>query len=276
MNTKTLDYYLTRDEHSSDHQKKGELKKLVELFHENTKTTSALKPIMAKSISHHLTNSSQIYLDSRNKKKYVFNSENKLPKPNTFNSSFEEIIIKRETKTKFKEEPLTLQELSDILSSLRVTRVSNLRENAILNRRTYASAGALFPIEIYGFQPNKDYTKWDCFNYNPINHSNTVVSKDISLKELSHALQIETHKMKCGAIFILTGVFDRSVSKYGALGYRFALIEAGGIIQQLGLAGASMNLKTLTWGGALDNSINDLLKIDGIDENYLISFFVGH
>ena len=192
--------------------------------------------------------------------------------------TLEDAFEKRASKNKFRSKPLDIQHISDILSSLRVTRsgVSKFNEKAIIHRRTYASAGALFPVEIYIFYPENDYTSWTCYNYDPQNHTLASVSQDIPTKTLAQAMQLDVPKTKCGAIIALSGIFNRSVDKYGTIGYRFSLIEAGGIIQQLGLAGASLQLQTLTWGGALDDHINDLLKADGLNENYLISFMIGY
>ncbi|WP_010523075.1 SagB/ThcOx family dehydrogenase [Aquimarina agarivorans] len=278
MSTKTLDYYLSKEAQSAEYTQRQEFKNRVASFHENTKMTLALKPTLVKSISHHLSNNAQIYLDSRNKKSYVFSVEKKLPKPHAFEHSFEEVLQKRATDTKFKPQPLSEQELSNLLSSIRATRVttSSVNKNAIIHQRSYASAGALFPVEIYAFLPNENHSTWSCCNYDPRKHSVTILNKNISKKQIAHALQRKLNQVACGAIVVLSGVFNRSVDKYGPIGYRFGLIEAGGIIQQLGLAGASMNLSTLTWGGALDDEVNKLLKIDGLEENYLISFIVGH
>ncbi len=275
---KTIDYYLNRHEISQEYILKEETKNFVETFHENTKNTTVNKPFLSKSISHHLTNPYQMYLDSRNKKNYVFSDEKKLLEPNPFNITLEEAFKNRSSKRLFNKHPLSDQELSDILSSLRTTRLntSPSNERITISKRLYPSAGALYPIEIYVFHPNKDFSKWNCYNYNPKKHSTTLINEGIDLKTISHALQMEISEIKCGAIFSLTGIFNRSVNKYGAIGYRFSLIEAGCIIQQLGLAGASMNLNSLTWGGSIDNEINMLLKVDGLEENYVTSFLVGH
>ncbi len=278
MRSKNLAYYLHKNEQSLDFDQKQTFRDLVEIFHENSKMTTVWKPFLAKSISHHLTNVTQIYLDSKNKKKYVFESEEKLPTPSTYTHSFDDVIQKRSSNMVFKKEPLSKQTISNLLSSLRVTRSgqSKFNEKAIIKRRTYASAGALFPVEIYALIPNNNFTEWDSYNYDPRNHSITLVDSNIKHKKVAHAFQLDATKIQCGAVIVLSGIFNRSVNKYGPLGYRFSLIEAGGIIQQLGLACADMDLNGLTWGGALDNDMNQLIKIDGLEENYLISFLVGH
>ena len=48
MTTKTIEYYLHKNENQSDLQRKEGFKALVEVFHENTKLTTATKTIFSK------------------------------------------------------------------------------------------------------------------------------------------------------------------------------------------------------------------------------------
>ncbi len=279
MNTKTISYYLKKGEISATQSYKENKKEMVETFHENTKISHATRPLLDRSIFKHLFNGSYILSDSRNNKNYFLKPEAALPKAKAIDMSFDTISEKRTSSRNFNSGPLTDQELSDLLASLRITRrhTSDLNKNAKLAYRTYASAGALYPIEIYILLPNQDHTAWSAMYYSPKKHTLTTIHTGITPEIISEYFQDYSNmNSKSGAIVLLTGIFERSLDKYGPLGYRFSLLEAGGILQQLGLASAGMGLGSLVWGGTYDNEINKLLKIDGVNEAYLSCLFVGH
>ena len=54
----------------------------------------------------------------------------------------------------------------------------------------------------------------------------------------------------------------RSLKKYRDRGYRYALIEAGHIGQNIGLACAAVGLGSCAIGGFLDIELAQLLKLD--------------
>ncbi|AXT61603.1 SagB/ThcOx family dehydrogenase [Aquimarina sp. AD10] len=279
MNSKTISYYLKKEETSTGMIYKEEQQNIVEVFHENTKQSHTMRPMLDRSIFNHLYNPAQIFSDSRNNKNYFLKPEMTLPEARPVDMSFENVSLKRESCRAFNSAPLSDQELSDLLSSLRVTRyhIPDLNKKAQLTFRTYASAGGLYPVEIYVLRPDHTHTEWKAYHYAPKTHNLTMVNSCIKQVKVIESLQDHKEYSKdCGAIIFLTGVLKRSLDKYGALGYRFSLIEAGGILQQLGLASAGMGLGTLAWGGAYDNEICEFLKIDGVDETFLTSFIVGH
>jgi SagB-type dehydrogenase family enzyme len=78
---------------------------------------------------------------------------------------------------------------------------------------------------------------------------------------------------RAAVVFVLTGVFARSHFKYGERGYRFALLEAGHICQNILLEATALQLGAVAVGGFIDQEINQLIDLDGVDEAavYLIA-----
>ncbi|KAA1243751.1 SagB/ThcOx family dehydrogenase [Aquimarina sp. RZ0] len=276
MESKTINDYLDTNT-SLEKAYRKEMKNMVEIFHENTKQSDALKPMKVKAIIKHLYDGLQLQADSLNHKYYTLKSSLKLPPANPINNSFHEVSTHRKSCRNYKPGSLSDQELSDLLASLRVTRKvkSAINEKAKLHFRTYASAGGLYPVEIYVLRPNKEYTNWRSYNYSPKKHELALISPTIDPKELYKSVDANDSFQDIGAIIVLTGIFERSLHKYGSLGYRFTLTEAGGILQQLGLAATGLGLGSIIWGGANDDKVNQMLQIDGVDETMLNCFFVG-
>ena len=74
----------------------------------------------------------------------------------------------------------------------------------------------------------------------------------------------------------LTGMFWRSRFKYGDRAYRFTLIEAGHVAQNLLLAAAALRLAAVPVGGFYDRAVDAVLGVDGIYEASLYLVPVGH
>ena len=63
--------------------------------------------------------------------------------------------------------------------------------------------------------------------------------------------------------------------KYGERGYRFMLLEAGHIAQNALLAANALGLGACPFGGFIDDDLDRLLGIDGLDEVSLYLIGVG-
>jgi SagB-type dehydrogenase family enzyme len=116
--------------------------------------------------------------------------------------------------------------------------------------RTYSSAGALYPIEIYVA------TADGLFHFDP---------REPGLRRLRD----EDVRAALGggeAVLALTGLLWRTAWKYGARGYRHLFWDAGTMLANL-LEFAPGRARVFT--GFVDDDVNDLLDVDGIDETAL-------
>ena len=64
-------------------------------------------------------------------------------------------------------------------------------------------------------------------------------------------------------LFVLTGIFQRSRWKYRQRHYRYVCWEGGHIAQNVYLAAEAADLGACMVGAFLDDSLNDLLRVDG-------------
>jgi SagB-type dehydrogenase family enzyme len=70
--------------------------------------------------------------------------------------------------------------------------------------------------------------------------------------------------------FVLSAIFQRLRWKYHERTYRYALLEAGHIGQNLYLAATSLGLGACAVGAFLDDDLNRLLGLDGEEEAALL------
>jgi SagB-type dehydrogenase family enzyme len=75
-------------------------------------------------------------------------------------------------------------------------------------------------------------------------------------------------------IIFITALFERATTKYGERGYRFALLEAGHVGQNLALVASALDVAAMSVGGYFDYLIDELIEIDGITHStvYLHAF----
>jgi SagB-type dehydrogenase family enzyme len=76
-------------------------------------------------------------------------------------------------------------------------------------------------------------------------------------------------------IILITAVFERSTIKYGDRGYRFALLEAGHVAQNINLVANALGLGSINLGGYFDRRADDFLGIDGLTHSTIYMAGIG-
>jgi SagB-type dehydrogenase family enzyme len=142
--------------------------------------------------------------------------------------------------------------------------------------RTAPSGGALYPIEIYPVVISVKGVEPGLYHYAVDRHGLELILPGRLEKRLSEITFDDGTFSRASVAFILTGVFGRPHFKYGERGYRFALLEAGHICQNLLLAATSLRLGAVAVGGFIDDELNELLDLDGIDESAVYLIAAGH
>jgi SagB-type dehydrogenase family enzyme len=142
-------------------------------------------------------------------------------------------------------------------------------------RRPTPSAGALYPLEAYAVVLRGHSTvPRGVYHYNVSDHLLERVPSAGPVERLNHAIFVPDLVETAGVIVIVTAVFGRSRIKYGERGYRFILLEAGHVVQNLCLAAVALGVGACPIGGFVDDSVSEVLDVDGVDEApiYLIAF----
>lgn len=145
-------------------------------------------------------------------------------------------------------------------------------DDKFLNRRTIPSAGALYPCELYMLSIDTDLGP-GLFHYCPKeNVYEKLKGEEVKLEELFVSkIGLEN----AAAVFIVTAIFDRSYFKYGERSYRFLMLEAGAIAQNISLAASSIGRIATSHGGTADVELEKYIGIDGISESVVIAVGVA-
>ncbi|MFZ2314421.1 MAG: SagB/ThcOx family dehydrogenase [Gammaproteobacteria bacterium] len=190
--------------------------------------------------------------------------EVKLPSP-VFSSktSIEEALKKRRSLRSYKNLPITLQEVGQLLWAAQGITADN-------GFPTAPSAGALYPLEIYLVAGNIEKLIPGIYHYIPAKHTLQKLKEGDARIQLAKAA-IGQEPVKFGAAdIVITAVFSRTTKKYGNRGTRFVLMEAGHVAQNIYLEAASLNLGTVSIGAFDDTQIKYILNIKEEDPLYIL------
>ena len=195
-----------------------------------------------------------------------------LPKPRFDGGlSTEEAIIRRHSTREYSGEPMSLAELSRVLYM--VDGIS--RERWGYKLRTAPSSGALYPVEIYPVVHNVSGLEPGIYHYGFREHALERLRADDMRDEVVRQGLSQQFLGKSNAVLFLTLIFQRMRFKYRDRTYRYGLIEAGHLGQNLYLAATSMGLGACAVGAFLDDQVNDMLGVDGKEEAAIYMLSVG-
>ena len=196
-----------------------------------------------------------------------------LPRPQTPAADYFGLIGTRRSRRDFNSKPLD----TDVLSTLLRYSCGLLTDEkkGVLSR-AQPTGGGLAPIEVYPliFAGNDDIPS-GVYHYNVKEHSLDVLWKrDFGAQDISQ-LFCYPWVEKASFAIILTAVFSRTQVKYGQRGYRYILLEAGHIGENIYLGAEALGLKCCAMGGTRDSNIETLLDIDGIAESVVYALVFG-
>lgn len=190
--------------------------------------------------------------------------------------SLQEAIEKRRSLRKYSDTPLSQDELSFLLWSASWSRDFRSNERMEVTFRNVPSAGSRHPLETFvdlrrvsGFKPGLYY-------YHPIKHCLVLVNDDPATQEAILEGCFRQEMIQSSAVnFIFTAVPYRTGWRYGQRGYRYLYLDAGHVGQNLHLAAEAIGSGACMIGAYMDEAMNEVLNIDGIEEFVIYIAAVG-
>lgn len=141
--------------------------------------------------------------------------------------------------------------------------------------RVIPSGGALFPLEVFFHTTLVEGLPSGLFHYSPGRNSIQLIREGDETREISECLVQPELAYGASIVFFISAVFERSIFKYGDRGYRFALLEAGHLSQNLNLVATALGLGTTNVGGYFDRKVDRMLTFDGISQSTIYMCSVG-
>jgi SagB-type dehydrogenase family enzyme len=184
----------------------------------------------------------------------------KLPQPYVDGKvSIEETLLLRRSVRDYKDMPLALNEISQLLWAAQgITNPFGFR--------TAPSAGALYPLEIYLVAGNVKNLSQGVYKYKPKSHTLINVIKGDKRSELSAAALGQSCVKKGTAVIVLAAVYERTMKKYGQRGIRYVHIEVGHASQNIYLQAVSLKLGTVVIGAFDDGKVKKVLHMQNAEQ----------
>ena len=173
-------------------------------------------------------------------------------------------IANRQSRRRFNQTPLTLEELSFLLWATQGVREQSGRGHAL---RTVPSAGARHALETYLCVLNVEGLDRGFYRYLPLEHQLVIEYRDENgAKKISWAAFQQNWMSNAAAVFIWSAVPYRMEWRYGLAAHKVILLDAGHVCQNLYLACEAISAGTCAVAAYDQELMDQLLRIDGRDE----------
>ncbi len=186
-----------------------------------------------------------------------------LPEPRLPESPLDGLLRQRISCRNFSSTAIELQALSDLLfTGYGVLGVGEFGALEFLERPV-PSGGGLYPLELFVLANAVNGLDPGIYHYRAVGHyleQLRQVQLPLALRE--YLIMGQTSLAKAPALVVLACELGRTLDKYGDRGYRYLLLEAGHVMQNINLAALSVNLGSCNIGGFFDRELGDLLCLN--------------
>lgn len=141
--------------------------------------------------------------------------------------------------------------------------------------RAAPSAGAQYPIETYVVASRVEGLEPGIYHYAVVDHALQRVRSGTFGGDLVIAGLGQEFLGQAPVVLVLSAIFQRLRWRYRERAYRYALLEAGHISQNVYLAAEAAGLGACAVGAFFDDAVSRLLEVDGVEEAALMLVPVG-
>ena len=171
--------------------------------------------------------------------------------------SLEQAISKRRSVRRFQAEPLTLEQLSQLLWSAQGTTGTG-------GRRAAPSAGATYPLEIFVAigEHGIESLSAGIYHYDVGNHSLSLHLKGDLRQKLADTALGQSFIAKCPVDIVVCALHPRTAYRYGRRGERYVHMEVGHVGQNVSLQAVALGLTTVMVGAIEDEEVRKILEVE--------------
>jgi SagB-type dehydrogenase family enzyme len=188
------------------------------------------------------------------------------------------VLLNRRSIRDFADKPLDMEILSSLLHlAFGVTRWERgVYGYKLYPLRSFPSAGALYPVEIYVSVHMVRGMPQGLYRYIFLDHSLDPLREGYYGELLAKIALDQEHVASSAITVIITVLWARSAWKYGSRGYKYALLDAGFAGENLYIASGILGLGTCAVGAFYEEELCDVLGIDCVSEIPVLMMPVGY
>ncbi|MCZ6749709.1 MAG: SagB/ThcOx family dehydrogenase [SAR324 cluster bacterium] len=188
-----------------------------------------------------------------------------------------ETIRRRRSRRDYADRPIGLQALSDLVyHAMGITGYTAAYGSQDYALRAAPSSGAKYPVELYLLAERVESLEPGLYHYQVDIHALAALRPGRHGVDFAQRALAQEFLADAAVVFVLTGFFARSASRYGSRAYRYAAMDAGHIGENLYLTATALGLSVTGVGAFFDDRVNEFLGIDGRQEAALYLNAIGH
>lgn len=168
--------------------------------------------------------------------------------------SVEQTLLSRRSVRNYRDEPIELAEIGQILWAAQGVTGSR-------NGRTAPSAGALYPLELRLVVGNVTDLAPGIYRYVPKTHALEPSAGGDCRTDLAGAALGQPWVSGGAAAVVISAIYSRTTQRYGERGIRYAHMEAGHAAQNVHLQAEAMGLGTVVVGAFQDEDVQTVLSL---------------
>ena len=173
--------------------------------------------------------------------------------------SVEHALLNRRSVRDYKNEPLTLAEISQLAWAAQGITTPG-------GYRTAPSAGALYPLELYVVAGNVTDLPAGIYKYRYHDHALMQTLAGDKRTELSHAALGQGSIARAPAVLLFCAVYSRITGKYGNRGIQYTFMEIGHAAQNVCLQAIALDLGTVVIGAFRDDEVKLIAELAADEE----------
>ena len=137
------------------------------------------------------------------------------------------------------------------------------RSGPVMQDRPVPSGGGLYPLELTLLVRAVSGLDAGVYHYVPAAHGLELVrAVELPRAFLAYLFMGQPWVAEAALVCVISFAGGRSLPKYGDRGYRYALLEAGHVMQNLNLAASALGVGCVNLGGFYDDELATLAGID--------------
>lgn len=196
--------------------------------------------------------------------------------PATLPGPLHELATNRRSVRAFQPAPMPLAALAALLrAGYGVHGPDPMEGGGRFLRRPVPSAGGLYPLEIYALVHRVEGLAAGIYHYDALGDALETVRAGDWQQEAASMFYTWPFVDQAPVILCLAAMFGRTQKKYGPRGYRYILLEAGHVTQNICLVAAEGGHASLCMGGYRDGALNRLLGLSAPAEGVVYTLGLG-
>jgi SagB-type dehydrogenase family enzyme len=141
--------------------------------------------------------------------------------------------------------------------------------------RVVPSAGSLYPLELYLHVRDAADLAPGLYHYEAERHLLRCLRPGEATRDPAAFFAYGDIAARATLLVFLTAMSERVTVKYGDRGYRYVLLEAGHVAQNMNLVATAIGLGSVNLCGYFDREVDELLGIDGLAQSTVYVVALG-